>query len=202
MSPILFDLIVVGLLFLSVGLGFMRGFCNEVFTLVGWVAAVLATIYFTPVLKDVGRELIERKWLADLATSSTIFLVTLGVFSGVSHFITKGIHMTRLGIVDRSLGFGFGLLRGVVMAGLAFLLFAYVFEPDSRPDFIKDARTRPFLEASAKWMQILLPSDNKIVVETEDSDDEASALDKALNADDENSKKTEAELEKLKSLTN
>lgn len=177
MTPLIFDLIVVALLILSVGLGFMRGFCNEVFTLVGWIGAVIATIYFTPVLREFGRDLIDKKWLADLATSSAIFLVTLGIFSGVSHFVTKGIHMTRLGIVDRSLGFGFGLLRGVVLAGLCFLLFAYVFEPEDRPDIIKEARTRPFLEASARWMQAILPSDNKIQI----SDEDADPLDEAIN---------------------
>jgi membrane protein required for colicin V production len=178
MTPLIFDLIIVALLILSVGLGFMRGFCNEVFTLVGWIGAVIATIYFTPVLREFGRDLIDKKWLADLATSSAIFIVTLGIFSGVSYFVTKGIHMTRLGIVDRSLGFGFGLLRGVVMAGLCFLLFAYVFEPEDRPDFVKDARTRPFLEASARWMQAILPSD---AGDVRISDEDEDPLDKAIN---------------------
>lgn len=194
MSPLVFDLIIVGLLILSVGLGFMRGFCNEVFTLVGWIGAVVATIYFTPVLRDIGREFVHKKWLADMATASVIFIVTMGAFAAVSHFVTKGIHMTRLGIVDRSLGFGFGVLRGVVLAGLGFLLFAYVFEPDNRPDFIVEARTRPFLEASAKWMQVILPGDSKIEIETKENTH--SKLDKALNADDEFSKKTEKELKK------
>ncbi len=194
MSPLIFDLIIVGLLILSVGLGFMRGFCNEVFTLVGWIGAVVATIYFTPVLRDIGREFIHKKWLADLATASTIFVVTMGLFAAVSYFVTKGIHMTRLGIVDRSLGFGFGLLRAVVLSGLGFLLFAYVFEPDNRPDFIVEARTRPFLEASATWMQVLMPGDSKIEIATKPKSE--SKLDKALNASDSYSKKTEEELKK------
>jgi membrane protein required for colicin V production len=194
MNSLIFDIIVVALLVLSVGLGFLRGFCNEVFTLIGWIGAVIATIYFMPVLRDYGRDLIDKKWMADLVTSSTIFLVTLGVFSGLSYFVTKGIHMTRLGIVDRSLGFGFGLLRGVIMAGLGFLLFAFVFEPDQRPDFVKEARTRPFLEASARWMQAILPSDSKIQI----SDDDPDPLDEAINGKESKDSDKERE-EKAKS---
>ncbi len=194
MNSLIFDIIVVTLLVLSVGLGFLRGFCNEVFTLVGWIGAVIATIYFTPVLRDYGRDLIDKKWMADLATSSTIFIVTLGVFSGLSYFVTKGVHMTRLGVVDRSLGFGFGLLRGVIVAGLGFLLFAFVFEPDQRPDFVKEARTRPFLEASARWMQAISPGETEIQISADDPD----PLDEVINGKEPHDREKERE-EKAKS---
>lgn len=194
MSPLFFDLIIIALLLISVGLGFIRGFCNEIFTLIGWIGAVIATIFFTPVMRDIGRSLIEQKWLADLATATVIFIATMALFTTLSHLVTKGIHVTRLGIIDRSLGFGFGLLRGIVMAGLCFLLFAYVFsDVKKRPDFIQEARTRPFLEMSARWMKAILPLDTKIVITVKDQE---SALDKMIEGD-ETGKDIEAELKKV-----
>jgi membrane protein required for colicin V production len=195
MNPMIFDLVVIALLLISVALGFMRGFCNEIFTLIGWIGAVIATIFFTPVLRDVGRDLIKQEWLADMATASVIFVATMGAFTALSHFVTKGIHLTKLGIVDRSLGFGFGLLRAVVMSGLCFLLFAYVFnEPKNRPDFVQEARTRPFLETSARWMKAILPLDTKIVITVKDDED---VLDKMIEGD-QSAKDIEAELKKVK----
>jgi membrane protein required for colicin V production len=170
MTPMLFDLVIVALIVLSLAIGFMRGFCKEVFTIFGWIAAVIATIYFTPVLRPYGREMIEKTWLADIATSSVIFLVTLGVFSAISYFATKTLHASKLGIVDRSLGFGFGALRAVVLLGLGYLLFVYVFSnPENRPDFVKEARTRPFLETSAEWVQTILPIDTGLDLEDKDN---------------------------------
>lgn len=193
MTPLIFDLTIIGLLFLSVALGFMRGFCSEVFTIIAWVVAIVATIYFTPVSKDLGSMLTSKKWLANLLTPTIIFAVTLGVFSVITHYATRGIHMTSLGIIDRSLGFAFGLLRGVVVAGLCFLLYSYVFEPDERHDFVQEARTRPFLEASAKWMQAILPSDTKIVITSGEDD----RLDQMLDADSKKTSETEEAFKKV-----
>jgi len=158
MSPMIFDLIIIGLFVLSVALGFARGFCKEVFTIFGWVAAIIATIYFTPVAREVGRHLIEKKWLADLATAAVIFLGTLLACSIVSYFATKTLHATKLGLADRILGFVFGIVRAVVILGLAYMLFLFTFaNPENRPAFVTEARTKPFLEASANWLQTVLP---------------------------------------------
>ncbi len=168
MTPLIFDIIILSLLLLSLALGFMRGFVNEVFTIVGWIGAVIATIYFTPVLNPIAESFIAKKWLAKIAVSAGIFLVTLGVISAVSHFATKSLEKSKLNIVDRSLGFAFGALRAVVLFGLGFLLFAYVFEPDKRPDFIQKSRSLPFLEASASWVQTVIPGlDEKIKITAE-----------------------------------
>lgn len=177
MTPLIFDLIIVALVLLSLAIGFMRGFCNEVFTIFGWIAAIVATIYFTPVLTPFGMKFIEKEWLAKLATASVIFLVTLGVCSALSYFATKTLHASKLGIVDRSLGFGFGLLRAVVLLGLGYSLFSYVFKEDNRPEWVEKSRSHPFLEASADWIRVVLPIDTALGVEAPQTDEESNADD-------------------------
>lgn len=172
MTPAIFDLIIVALILLSVGIGFMRGFCNEVFTIFGWIAAIIATIYFTPVLTPFGEKFIEKEWLAKLATSAVIFLVTLGICSALSYFATKTLHASKLGIVDRSLGFGFGILRAVVLLGLGYSLFTYVFKEDNRPEWVDEARTRPFLESSSDWVRLVLPLDDTLGLNDKDPEED------------------------------
>lgn len=163
MTPMIFDLIIVALILLSVAIGFMRGFCNEVFTIFGWIAAVIATIYFTPVVFPIAHSFIEKEWLAKIAASAGIFLATLGICSALSYFATKTLHASKLGMVDRTMGFGFGILRAVVLLGLGYLLYAYVFSnAANRPEFVQKARSRPLLEASAEWIQMILPLDTAL----------------------------------------
>jgi membrane protein required for colicin V production len=157
MTPLIFDLIIGALVILSLAIGFLRGFCNEVFTIFGWIAAVIATIYFTPVLLPFGHKLIEKEWLARLATSSAIFLVTLAVCSAISYIATRTLHASKLGMVDRIMGFGFGALRAIVLLGLGYLLFTYVFKEDNRPEYVTKSHSKPFLEASAEWIQTIVP---------------------------------------------
>ena len=180
MTPVIFDLIIVALILLSVGIGFMRGFCNEVFTIFGWIAAVIATIYFTPVLTPYGEKFIEKEWLAKVATSAAIFLVTLGVCSMLSYFATKTLHASKLGIVDRSLGFGFGIIRAVVLLGLGYSLFTYVFTEENRPEWVEKARTRPFLESSSEWIRVVLPLDDALGT-TDDADKDEKTLDEKID---------------------
>jgi membrane protein required for colicin V production len=157
MTPLIFDLIIVGAVLLSIGIGWMRGFCNEVFTIFGWIAAIVATIYFTPVVLPLAKSHIHKEWLAPLVASSVIFLVTLAVCSAISYVATKTLHASKLGLVDRILGFCFGILRAIVLLGLGYLLFTYVFKAENQPDFVTKSRTKPFLEASAAWIQTVVP---------------------------------------------
>lgn len=184
MSPVLFDLIIIGLVLLSVALGFMRGFCKEVFTIFGWVAAIIATIYFAPVSFHIGERYIENPLFARLATSSAIFLGTLGICSVVSYFATKTLHASKLGFVDQTFGLIFGILRAIVLLGLAYLLFLFTFsKPETRPVFVQEARTRPFLEASSNWIQTLLPSTVSVNINIENN-----PLDNILKPKDEEEK--------------
>jgi membrane protein required for colicin V production len=182
MSPLLFDICVIILIFLSAGLGFMRGFCNEIFTIFGWIGAVLATILLTPASRPFLRNYIDSHILADLATASCIFVITMVVFTIISHYATKSLQHSKLNAVDRSLGFGFGILRGVILLGLAFLMVALLWTPDNRPEMIRKARTRPLLEVTASWVQDILPGESTIEITKQDEDSE---LDKIMRGDDE-----------------
>lgn len=187
MSPLLFDLIIVALVLLSVILGFMRGFCKEVFTIFGWVAAIIATIYFAPEAFPIGERYIDNPFFARLATSAAIFLGTLGICSLVSYFATRTIHASKLGIVDQSFGLLFGILRAVILLGLAYLLFLYTFSrPEQRPDFIQEARTRPFLEASANWVNMLAPDALNINI-----DNDNNPLDRIMKPEDDEEESSE-----------
>jgi membrane protein required for colicin V production len=195
MSPLLFDVCVIVLILLSAGLGFMRGFCNEIFTIFGWIGAVLATILLTPASRPFMRTYIDSKILADLATASCIFVITMVVFTIISHYATKSLQHSKLNAVDRSLGFGFGILRGVILLGLAFLLVALLWAPEDRPEMIRKARTRPLLEVTANWVQDILPGESTIeVTKTDDTDSE---LDKIMrgetDADDSDTKSDDTE---------
>lgn len=161
----------------------MRGFCNEIFTIFGWIGAVLATILLTPVSREVLRTYIDSHVLADLATASAIFIITMIVFSVISHYTTKSLQDSKLSAVDRSLGFAFGILRAVVLLGLAFLLICWIWEPKDRPKAIQKSHTRPLLEMSATLVQVIIPGDPSIQIHADDKD--KSELDDVMRPDED-----------------
>ena len=161
--------------------GFIRGFTNEVFTILGWIAAVIATLFLTPVFRDFGRGFFDSKIIADMATAAVIFVITLGICTAISYFTSQSLRESRLNAVDRSLGFGFGILRSVILLSLAYLMVAFIWEPADRPTWIMEAKTRPVLETTASMIKGILPGDVDIQV----SADEPSALDKVMNGEKE-----------------
>lgn len=112
-----------------------------------------------------------------MATAAVIFVVTLGICTAISYFTSQSLRESRLNAVDRSLGFGFGLLRAVILLALAYLMVAFVWEPADRPEWIKQAKSRPVLESAASMIKNILPGDIDIQV----TEDEPSALDKVMN---------------------
>ena len=62
-----------------------------------------------------------------------------------------------LGPVDRALGFGFGALKGLILASLAFLPVLMLVDikdggPTGRPDWMVRSRTYPLLSATSASM--------------------------------------------------
>jgi membrane protein required for colicin V production len=155
-----FDIIV----FLIVGVaaigGFMRGFVQEVLSLASWVLAVFA-IY--ALHTDVTAFLFEYIGTPSGAAVLAFALLLLIPYAGMKLIAARMGRATRnsvLGPFDRVLGFGFGAVKGVIIAVMAFslLVLGYdtVWGPAGRPVWITTARTYPFVNASADAMVKLI----------------------------------------------
>jgi membrane protein required for colicin V production len=66
---------------------------------------------------------------------------------------------SRIGALDRTLGFLFGLGRGLIIVVVAFLFFAWLVPPNKQPDGVRNAKSRVVLENTGEWLQALLPQD-------------------------------------------
>src|SRR5262249_423208 len=60
---------------------------------------------------------------------------------------------------DRTLGFLFGLGRGLIIVVVAFLFFAWLVPAGKQPDGVKNAKSLEVLNKTGDWLQALLPQD-------------------------------------------
>jgi membrane protein required for colicin V production len=151
------DLAVIVILLLSAILAFMRGFVHEVLSVAAWVAAVFAVIYGLPMLQPVARDMIPNTLIADIAAAVIIFLASLVVCSIMTKMMSKTIQASALNNLDRSLGFLFGLLRGIVVFGGILIVMDWFVDTDGRPDWVESAKTLPVIEVTANAMRELMP---------------------------------------------
>jgi len=66
---------------------------------------------------------------------------------------------SRIGALDRTLGFLFGLARGLVIVVVAFLFFAWLVPDRSQPDWVRSAKSRVVLQGTGDWLMSMLPDD-------------------------------------------
>ena len=74
------------------------------------------------------------------AVISSMFLITLRIVSVITVRISDLILDSRIGALDRTLGFLFGLGRGLIIVVVAFLFFAWLVPAGKQPDGVKNAK--------------------------------------------------------------
>lgn len=175
------DGIVVAVLLGSGLLAFARGFIRELLAIVGWIGSILITFHLFPKASFLARELfddyiapgifadiveavpilgkIDPHIIADGITIVVIFVASLMLFTMVGHFISRRVKQSGMGFLDRTLGFVFGLIRGVVVVLIAFLLVSALSPPDERPDWLREARVLPLLAYGGEQLRRLAPDD-------------------------------------------
>lgn len=155
------DLVVLGVIAISALLAAVRGFTREVLAIVSWVAAAAVAWLFHPQLLPLVQQYIPNKTVALVVAIASLFLVTLIVVSIVTSRISDFVLDSRIGALDRTLGFIFGSARGLLLCVVGYLLFASLV-PEKMQDnytWLRDARSKPLLEESGRSLLAILPQD-------------------------------------------
>jgi len=66
---------------------------------------------------------------------------------------------SRIGALDRTLGFLFGLARGLIIVVVAFVFFDWLVPQKSQPEAVRNAKSRVVLQGTGNWLMSLLPDD-------------------------------------------
>src|SRR6516164_9098895 len=157
--PSYLDLAVLGIVLVSALLSMMRGFSREILAIASWAAAAAAAYYFYPTVMPYLAPYIHKDVIAQAAAAAIVFFVTLIVVSLFTVRLSDAILDSKIGALDRSLGFLFGVARGFLLAVVAFAIFNWLVSEKQQPEWVKNARTRPVLTETADRIVALLPSD-------------------------------------------
>ncbi|HEC14511.1 MAG TPA: CvpA family protein [Rhodospirillales bacterium] len=145
-------------LLVSALLAFARGFIHEVLAIAGWLGAIFASIYGFPYLKPYARQWIPYEMVADIGAGVVIFILTLVLLSLLTRGVSQRIHASALNALDRSLGFLFGLARGVVLVCLVYVAVEWVIPIEEQPKWLAQARSMPLVRAGGGLLKTLIPA--------------------------------------------
>ena len=139
----MFDLIVAAVLIVSALIGFIRGATREVVAVLAFILAVVLAIVSLRFTTPLFLRFVDAEWLAKGIALFAVFLVAYIALRLAGAPITRGIHATSLGAVDRAVGVGFGLVRALVVLGVFNVVFHVATPPERTPRWVLDAKLYP-----------------------------------------------------------
>jgi len=156
-----FDIGVLVLVVTGAITGLLRGFVQEVLALFAWVVALVTIHYAHPAVTHMLEGYIGNRMGASAVLAfALLLLVPYAIVRLMANRIGRASRASLLGPVDRVIGFGFGAVKGMLMAVLGFsiLVLGYdtVWGANGRPDWITQSRTYPFINASSDALVKLL----------------------------------------------
>jgi len=153
-----FDVGIGVLVLISAILATARGFTREILSLATWAgsAAIAAYAYFNH--KEIARGYIAEPIVADIVTVLGTFIVALIILHLITMRIADFVVDSRIGPLDRTLGFIFGVARGVLIA-VVVVVFGLWLMPANLPSWAADSRSLPVLRNFGDSLIAMLPPD-------------------------------------------
>jgi membrane protein required for colicin V production len=149
-----FDWCLVIVAVVSTVLAFLKGFVRVLFSLAGMVVGVLlASWEYLRLAAWLGRWVRSRPAAEAIAFLTILFAVTI-VFSLAAGFVRRTVKAIGLGFMDRLLGAGVGLVRGVLL-GVAAMMAIAAFDPHSR--WTQNSVLSPYFLAGARAVSFVVP---------------------------------------------
>jgi membrane protein required for colicin V production len=158
MTVTILDGVVLVVVLLSAMLAMVRGFVREVLSVVSWVLAAAAAYYFYKPLLPYIEPYITNKNIAMVAAAAGVFFVALVIASYIAMKISDFVIDSRVGLLDRTLGFVFGLARGVLIVVIAFAFLSWILS-DHQPEWVANAQSAPILKRLGDRLVAALPED-------------------------------------------
>jgi len=132
------DGIVLATVVISSLLAYARGLVREVMAIVGWIVAAIAAFVFAPqvmpLVKEipvVGSILADSCELSIIASFAAVFAIALLIMSFFTPLLSSLINKSMLGKLDQSLGFIFGVIRGIALIAIGFFAYNTVLSAES-----------------------------------------------------------------------
>ncbi|HXB76062.1 MAG TPA: CvpA family protein [Bradyrhizobium sp.] len=153
------DLVLLAVMLISGLLAMVRGFMREILSIAAWGAAALVTLYSYSKLLPTAKTYFNSDTIASIAVVAGVFIGTLIIVSVITVRISDMILDSRIGALDRTLGFLFGLARGLLIVVVAYEFFIWLVPDKQRPDWVVGAKSRTMLDSTGEWLKGLLPDD-------------------------------------------
>jgi membrane protein required for colicin V production len=149
------DIGLLALAFVSGLLAMYRGFAREVLSIVSWGVAAGGALYVFLKQEAFANEIttsmsLPHPMIARAGLTAMVFLITLVVVHLVTSRMSDAILDSRIGVIDRVLGFLFGAARGFMIVLIPYMFWIHYGPPTEagQPEWVRRSIFRSTLDKS------------------------------------------------------
>ena len=156
----MFDIIILVLILISALFAFFRGFSLELLSISVWIISFFGSYAYGNNLINFFNKIVNNILISTAISYIIAFLALFVIFSFFTRKFSVFIKDSYVGLIDKSLGFIFGILRGYIIVGLCFFCFDYFYK-GKRLEFIDNSKIIPIIKITNNEIFRFLRIDNK-----------------------------------------
>jgi membrane protein required for colicin V production len=156
------DILVVLIVLVSAGYAVYRGLIRETLSVFAWLVSAYLMLLFAPMFSNALAGAITNPWIRVPIAYVAVFLAMFIPLSYLAHNFRQSVKKTAVGPVDRTLGFVFGVGRGVVVIAAVYLVFAAFVPLREQPSWLTEARLYPLVQNTGGALRSLVPGSNDV----------------------------------------
>lgn len=160
-----FDIAILLLVGAGAATGFMRGFVQEIIALAAWFVGLFAIHFLHTPIYEFLKPHVGTSSGSSVLAFAILLLVPYAAVNAISRWAGEHSRTSVLGPIDRVIGFGFGGIKGVIIAVMAFSILVLGFDlawgAGGRPSWITQARTYPLVNTASEKLVSLIAERRK-----------------------------------------
>ncbi len=155
------DAALLAVCFISGLLAMYRGFAREVLSIVSWLAAAAAGVWIFFTKKSLSADVAAQTGLPEQIALAVVALVIALIVLIVVHLITARISDaildSRVGMIDRILGFAFGVVRGFILIVIPYMFYeSFVTDEKTHFPWVREASSLPYIKSAGTTIRNIL----------------------------------------------
>jgi membrane protein required for colicin V production len=152
----LLDLLLAVIVGGSLVFGFLAGFARAGVSFLAAIAGVLFGFWFYGIPADFIHRYVGSQTFSNIFGFLTVFFVCVLMGALIGKLLAKLLKWTGLSWLDRLMGAGFGLVRGVI-AAVAFVSILLAFTPKPVPNWMTGSMLLPYAIDASNMVATLAP---------------------------------------------
>ena len=151
------DLVILIIIFCFGLFSLFRGFIKELFSIVGWIFAIILATSFTPFVLSKIQVMLPSISLSPLIAGVLIALIVYILFRILGGLFQKKLGKANVSAINRSLGFLLGVAKGFALVCITIFITKTFLNEAEYPKWLRTSKSLPLIESMTMFAASKLP---------------------------------------------